>query len=134
MRLWIGVLLFCVIGHTEVAIAGDSFSSVSAGPSVKAWNYAGYTKDFVINDHCTLYVTGGLGTILFGGGAAWYGNGYDESGFVAALAAGILGYHGGLAYQWKTEEHSYLSLGVTYGMYFIQYEGFLPVLSYEYRF
>jgi len=87
----------------------------------------------MISDNMTFFLTGGLGTILGGAGIACYSN-RDGNGVAASATAGIAGAHVNLAYQFKLGQRGFLIAGGSYGVYFMQYDGFLPVLSYEYRF
>ena len=75
----------------------------------------------------------GLGTILVGGGAAYY-VARNGSGAAASISAGVLGANANLVYQLQIDPHDYLVLGASYGYYFIQYIGWAPVLAYERRF
>ncbi len=105
---------------------------VGAG-STKAWNYVGLTKEFMVSDNMTFFLAGGLGTILAGAGIACYSN-RDGNGVAASATAGIAGAHVNLAYQFKLGQQGFLAAGCSYGVFFMQYEGFVPILSYEYRF
>ena len=108
--------------------------SVNVGPNAKNWGFVGITKDFVIKDRLSFFVTGGFGTILVGGGAAYYVTSFHESSFVFSSTAGLIGYHADAAYQWKAGRRGFVTTGVSYGFYFLAYKGFAPVLSYEVRF
>jgi len=63
-----------------------------------------------------------------------YTQSFDESSFVISSTLGIVGADVNVCYQLKTWELGFITGGVSYGEYFMQYRGFLPVLSYEYRF
>ena len=109
--------------------------SVNFGPNAKNWGIAGVTKDFPkLKDHVSLFVTGGMTTTVVGGGAAYYVTSFHKSSFVFSSTIGIVGAHADAAYQWKIGRRGFLTTGVSYGAYFMQYEGVLPVLSYEIRF
>lgn len=108
--------------------------SVNFGPNAKNWGYVGVTKDFLVNERLSLFVTGGLGTFLAGGGVAFYTRSYHESSFVFSSTVGLVGADVNACYQLKAGEHGFVTAGVSYGDYFMQYRGFLPVVSYEIRF
>jgi hypothetical protein len=108
--------------------------SVNFGPNAKNWGYAGVTKDFLVNEHFSIFVTGGLGTFLAGSGVAYYTRSYHESSLVFSSTIGIVGADVNACYQLKAGDRGFLTAGVSYGEYFMQYRGFLPVLSYEMRF
>ncbi|HET9132061.1 MAG TPA: hypothetical protein VFO86_13990 [Terriglobia bacterium] len=109
--------------------------SANFGPNAKNYGFAAVTKDFPkLNDHVSLFATAGLTTTVLGGGAAYYVTSFHKSSFVFSSTIGIVGAHADAAYQWKVSKRGFLTTGVSYGAYFMQYEGFLPVLSYEIRF
>jgi hypothetical protein len=109
--------------------------SANFGPNAKNWGIAGVTKDFPkINDHVSLFVTGGMTTTVIGVGAAYYVTSLHKSSFVFSSTIGVVGAHADAAYQWKVSKRGFLTTGVSYGAYFMQYEGVLPVLAYEIRF
>ena len=131
-------LLLLVADTSVYASAGDVESpavwtaNVGAG-SLGAWNYIGVRRDVMRDEHVALYFTAGLGTILVGGGAAYY-SARNGSGMAASISAGVLGANANLVYQLQIDPHDYLVLGASYGYYFIQYIGWAPVLAYERRF
>src|SRR4051812_14902232 len=55
--------------------------SVNFGPNAKNFGIVGVTKDFLLNDHFSLFVTGGLTSPFIGGGAAYYVKSYHKSSF-----------------------------------------------------
>jgi len=130
----IALLLLLNAGTLRAQSRSDRTWSVNVGPNAKNWGYVGATKDFLVTDHLSLFVTGGLGTTLVGGGAAYYVTSFSRSGLVFSATAGITGAHADAAYQWKAGSRGFFTTGVSYGSYFLQYKGFLPVLSYEFRF
>lgn len=101
--------------------------------SPKAWNYAGITKEYLLDDHTTVFITGGLGTALIGTGIAYYGN-REGNGIAASAAIGIVDLQATLAYQIKLGAQDFISAGASYGMFFMQCYCWLPVLSYEHRY
>lgn len=137
MRFFL-LFMFCMacgnIAHAGDSDARDNVWSFNIGPNAKNWGYVGLTRDYPVNDNFSLFVTGGLGTILIGGGAAYYANAYYEDSLVLSATVGLLGAHADLAYQWKLRQKDFLTLGASYGVYFMQYQGFLAVASYEFRF
>lgn len=119
-------------GAVEAESRAEWTANIGAG-SLGAWNYVGVRRDVMLNEHVALYVTGGLGTILVGGGAAYY-SARNGSGAAASISAGVLGANANLVYQFQIDPNDYLVLGASYGYYFIQYIGWAPVLSFERRF
>lgn len=101
--------------------------------SPKAWNYVGITKEYLLDDHSAFFVTGGLGTALIGAGYIYYGN-REGNGIVASSAIGVVDLQATLAYQWKVGDQNFLAAGASYGAFFMQGTGWLPVLSYEHRY
>jgi hypothetical protein len=133
------VFLFVLLPAEQAAHAAESLGevrtwSVNLGPNAKNWGYAGVTKDFLVNEHLSLFVTGGLGTFIVGSGVAYYTQAYAESSFVFSGTVGIVGADVNACYQLKTSTLGFFTAGISYGEYFMQYRGFLPVLSYEMRF
>lgn len=108
--------------------------SVNFGPNAKNWGYVGVTRDFPLNEHFSLFATGGWGATFVGGGTAFYATSIYKSSLVVSGTAGIIGAHVDVAYQWKAGKRGFVTTGASYGHYFLQYNGFLPVLSYELRF
>ncbi len=101
--------------------------------SSKAWNFVGVSKDFWRTDHLSFYAAAGFGTILVGAGAAYYMQ-RTGNGVVLSATAGMAGMHASAVYQLRLGGGNYLVGGGSYGAYFLQYEGFLPVLAFERRF
>jgi hypothetical protein len=135
------VTLF-IIGTMLAVSSGNVFAqssmgtrSVNFGPNAKNWGVVGITKDFPkFDDHVSFFVTGGFTTTVVGGGVAYYVTSFHKSSFVFSSTIGIVGAHADAAYQWKVRKRGFLTTGVSYGAYFMQYEGVLPVVSYELRF
>ena len=135
--LFVTVLVIALLLHADGLFAESASGgtwSVNIGPNAKNWGYVGITKDFLINKHFTLFVTGGLGTTLIGGGGAYYVTSFQENSFIFSSTAGIVGAHADACYQWKVGKRGFITTGVSYGSFFLQYKGFLPVASYELRF
>lgn len=101
--------------------------------SPKAWNYAGITKEYLLDEHTTFFITGGLGTALIGAGIAYYGN-REGNGMVVTSAIGVVDLQATAAYQLKTGPQDFITLGGSYGVFFMQCQCWLPVLSYEHRY
>ena len=59
---------------------------------------------------------------------------FHENSFVFSANAGLIGEYANAAYQWKVGRRGFVTTGMSYGYYFLQYKGPLPVLSYELRF
>jgi len=114
--------------------ATDGTWSVNIGPNAKNWGYVAVTKDFLLNKHVSLFVTGGLGTTFIGGGGAFYTRSFHESSVVFSANAGVLAKYANVAYQQKLGRLGFVTGGVSYGYYFLQYKGALPLVSYEWRF
>ena len=139
------LILTLVMGFPATALAQEAAgrSSETAPPrtwavhlgagSAKAWNFMGVTKEFLLNEHTTLFLTAGFGTILVGGGAAYYTN-RSGSGLVASATAGLAGAHLNLGGQLKVSRRGFLTAGGSFGTYFLQYRGSLPFAAFEYRF
>jgi hypothetical protein len=108
--------------------------SVNFGPNAKNFGIVGVTKDFLINDHVSLFVTGGITSPFIGGGAAYYVTSYHKRSFVFSSTIGAVGAQANAAYQWKVGKRGFVTTGVSYGLYALEYEGFVPLLSYEIRF
>ena len=101
--------------------------------SPKAWNFAGITREYLLDDHTALFVTGGLGTALIGAGVIYYGN-REGHGIVVSSAIGIVDLQATLAYQINLGKQDFISAGGSYGAFFMQCNCWLPVLSYEHRY
>jgi hypothetical protein len=108
--------------------------SVNFGPNAKNFGIVGVTKDFLLNDHFSLFVTGGLTSPFIGGGAAYYVKSYHKSSFVFSSTIGAVGAQANAAYQWKAGKRGFVTTGVSYGLYALEYDGFVPLISYEIRF
>lgn len=101
--------------------------------SPKAWNYAGITKEYLLDDHTTFFITGGLGTALIGTGIAYYVN-REGNGIAVSTTIGIIDLQATLVYQIKLGAQDFIAAGGSYGMFFMQCYCWLPVLSYEHRY
>lgn len=135
MRYWLGCAVLCAgLAGNAAAEAETETWIVNAGPSPHACNpYGGITREYG-DGAVRTFVTGGLGSIFIGGGVAWYMN-TDRTGLTATAAGGLLGWQVALAGQIPLDDAKrwMLTGGVSYGLFFIQYQGFLPVLALEYR-
>jgi hypothetical protein len=101
--------------------------------SPRAWNYAGVTKEYLLDDHSAFFVTGGLGTALIGAGYVYYSN-REGNGIVVSSAVGIVDLQATLAYQWQVQRNDFIYAGGSYGMFFMQCYCWLPLLGYEHRY
>lgn len=109
------------------------YSAHGGAGGAKAWNFVGATAEFFPRgDNASLFVTGGLGTILVGVGGALYTN-RSGHGLFATATAGLAGAHVQGGAQLRLGSRVYAVGGVSYGAYFLQYVGFLPVVALEYR-
>src|ERR1051325_4902575 len=136
-RLSIAVLMIALMLSANglfAQSATDGTWSVNIGPNAKNWGFAGITKDFTVNHHFSLFVAAGLGTTLIGGGGAYYVTSLHENSFVFSANAGVVGTYANAAYQLKAGRRGFVTAGVSYGYYFLQYKGLLPLISYELRF
>jgi hypothetical protein len=103
--------------------------------AARLFRWIGITKDYLKkSDHVSFFVTGGFAQPVIGGGAAYYVTSFHKSSFVFSSTIGIAGAQANAAYQRKVGERGFVTAGVSYGAYFMQYVGALPVLSYERRF
>ena len=134
MTAAVAVMFLLSIAPDLSAQSDRPTSSVNFGPNAKNFGIVGVTKDFLMNDHFSLFVTGGLTSPFFGGGAAYYVTSYHKSSFVFSSVIGAVGAQANAAYQWKAGKRGFVTTGVSYGYYGLQYEGFVPLLSYEIRF
>lgn len=126
--------VFCNIGEQETKLEPYKKWSVNLGPGTQtAWNWAGISRNFFLNNNLAVFLTAGAGTIFVGGGVAWYHN-FVGSGPVVSGTIGIIGGHANVGYQIKYDKSTYFLMGAGYGSYFMQHNGFLPYASYEYRF
>lgn len=110
-------------------------TTIQAGAgSARGWNYASIALEMFPGDQDSLglFAVAGLGTIMVGGGVAWYGD-RDGTGPVASAVAGVAGAHVNGGWQIRLGELGFLAAGAGYGAYFLQHQGFLPYLSWEYR-
>lgn len=131
--LWLPMaLVLTVTAHADDASAPQWMGSIGAG-SLGAWNYVGARREVMLDEHFSWYLAGGLGTILFGGGAAYY-SARKGNGVAASLTAGIVGANANLVFQFRLDDKDYLVAGASYGLFFMQYQGFAPVLAFERRF
>jgi hypothetical protein len=112
----------------------------------KNYNLVQITKDFKISKNWAIFVAAGFGNV-FGVGITGQTN-YNDNGLIFGWSGGVdyEGYSYGsfsLAYQWRLGKSSnFLSLGITsaaYEYYDYYYgnttaTGFIPVISFDYRF
>ncbi|MFA6015523.1 MAG: hypothetical protein WC742_10700 [Gallionellaceae bacterium] len=134
LSIFLIVLCFPLILISRGALAEEGVWIINAGPSPHAYNpYGGITREYGQGSVRT-FLTGGLGTIFWGGGVAWYAN-TDRTGLTAAATLGLLGWHVAVAGQLPldAEKRWLLTAGYSYGVYMMQYQGGLPVLGLEYR-
>ena len=116
--------------------------SVGIGSSRNA-NVFGVTKDVFVGNNFSIYIIGGLGPEVLGGGIAYHRN-YNEKGIVLSVSVGsgiqdfaVIG-NTLMAYQWTMGQHGFLVTGAALAFDMFGYYGGevwpYPVLSYEYRF
>lgn len=131
--LWvlISVSLSTILWGKSPRNSGNYIVSAGFG-TAEAWNFVGLTREFG-QGQVRFFATGGLGTILIGGGVVFYSN-PGGSGFMGALTGGMVGYHANLTYQQRLGNMGVVSVGGSYGYYFMQYIGPMPVVAYSYRF
>ncbi len=111
----------------------EAWIAQAGAGSSRAWNFVGLSKDVWRTEHLSFYAAAGFGTILVGAGAAYYTK-RAGNGVVLSATAGAAGGHANATYQLRLGGGSYLIGGGSYGIYFLQYEGPLAVIAYEYRF
>ena len=114
--------------------------NVGLGSSRNA-NLIGITKDVIVGNNFSLYITGGLGGEILGIGIA-YQQHYNEKGFLLSVSVGPWDYspfefssHTLIAYQWTMGLQGFLVTGAA--LAFDNGSGEVlpyPVLSYEYRY
>lgn len=98
----------------------------------RAWNLAGMNVEyFPRSEHLALFATAGFGTILGGGGVIYYAD-RPGRGLFASATAGLAGAHIQGGAQLPLSSRVSATLGVSYGAYFLQYVGLLPILALEY--
>ena len=78
------------------------------------------------------FVTGGLGSFFVGGGLIYYTN-PDGTGLVLSAAAGAVGAQAAAGLDLRLSRRAGLVLGGSYGTYFLQYTGPLPIASLQVR-
>jgi hypothetical protein len=100
--------------------------------SLRAWNYAGISWDFLASRHASMFVTGGIGTIFAGGGFALFTN-RNGTGLNTAFTIGFLGGHINTGGQIKMGDYGFLTGGVGWGSYFTQHDGLMPFIGWEWR-
>lgn len=105
---------------------------VQAGAgSPHAWNLVGLTREFSAGP-LRPFVTLGFGSFLVGGGAAYYTN-PDGTGLVLSVAGGLVGAQATAALDLRLSSRLGLVLGGSYGSFFLQHEGLLPLASLQVR-
>lgn len=116
----------------NTAIASERRWVVHAGlGSPHAWNFLGATREF-LGGPLRLFATAGLGSFLVGGGAVYYTN-PGRTGLVLAAAGGLAGAHVAAVLDLRLTERAGIVVGGSYGNYFLQYEGPLPIASFQMR-
>lgn len=100
--------------------------------SPHAWNFVGLTREFSAG-HFRPFATAGFGSFLIGGGASYYTN-PGRNSFVLSAAGGLAGVHFAAALDLQLSPQAGLVLGGSYGNYFLQYTGPLPIASLQIRF
>lgn len=100
--------------------------------SPHAWNFIGGTREFS-GGPLRLFATAGFGSFLVGGGVAYYTN-PGSTGLILAAAVGLAGAHVAAVLDLKLTEKAGIVVGGSYGNYFLQYQGLLPIASFQMRF
>lgn len=105
---------------------------VQAGAgSPYAWNIVGLTRE-LSGGPLRPFVTIGFGSFLVGGGVTYYTN-PDRTGIVLSLAAGGVGAQAAAGLDLRLSQRARLVIGASYGSYFLQYTGPLPIASLHVR-
>lgn len=99
--------------------------------SPHAWNFVGATREFS-SGRVRLFATAGFGSFLVGGGVVCYTN-PGSTGFVLAGAGGLAGAHVAAALDLRLSDKAGIVLGGSYGSYFLQYQGPLPIAAFQLR-
>lgn len=127
----------CLAALDAAAQENDSTSSsprrwvVQAGAgSPHAWNFLSATREFS-GGPLRLFATAGYGSFLIGGGVVYYTN-PGGTGFVLSGAAGVAGFHAAAVFDLRLRKAS-IVVGGSYGNYFLQYQGPLPIASFQMR-
>ncbi len=114
--------------------------SINVGlASSRNCNLIGITKDVIVGRNISLYITGGLGAEVLGGGIA-YQRHYNEKGLVLSASFGLnildedFLANTLIAYQWQLGQRGFLVTGVAFVYSFNWAGNPYPVLSYEFRF
>ena len=136
-RTTLAVLLFCGLFSGKASSAQEHEAlvyTVQAGAGgLRAWNLAGMTVEyFPRTERLGIFAAAGFGTILGGGGVALYQK-RPGTGFFGSATLGLAGAHVQAGTQLPLSDRLSAVLGVSYGGYFLQYVGFLPVAGVEYR-
>jgi len=147
-----GVVALMLAGQEvpDLPVASNSAAESADDPRPRTWsinvglgtsrnaNLIGITKDVIVGRNFSLYITGGLGAEVLGGGIA-YQRHYNEKGLMLSTSIGQMA-HGELiantvvAYQWPLGRRGFLVTGAAF-IYSFDGAGIpYPVLSYEYRF
>jgi hypothetical protein len=111
----------------------DEQMSVIVGPSPWGWNLVGIKVDVMRKPDLTVFATGGLGTILLGGGAAWHPNGRNADGPILSAVIGLVGAHLGASYQWMLNPTDSIHFGLHVGRGWMFDEPLMPILAWERR-
>ena len=130
--LWLFTAVMGSVQAGEPPAIPQWTGNIGAG-SLGAWNYMGVRREVMLDEHLSWYLAGGLGTILVGGGVGYY-SARDGNGFAVSASAGVVGANANLVYQFRLDDRDFIVAGVSYGSFFMQYEGFAPVLAFERRF
>jgi hypothetical protein len=101
--------------------------------SPKVWNFAGVSKEYLLDEHTAFFITAGLGTALIGAGVVYYSH-REGNGLLVSSAIGLVDLQATIAYQLRIGPQDFLSIGAGYGAFFMQCTCWLPVLSYEHRY
>ena len=98
--------------------------TVQAGlGSTRAWNLVGVSVDLARFEHVSVYLSGGMGTILAGAGVAYFSN-RRGNGVVLSATAGLVGAHVNAGYQFNLGRGSFLVGGASLGYFFCSTRAF----------
>jgi hypothetical protein len=120
------------LGETSALPPERSWIVQAGAGSPHAWNFVGLTRELSAG-HFRPFATIGFGSFLVGGGATYYTN-PGGNGLVLAAVGGLAGAQISAALDLRFSPKAGLVLGVSYGSYFLQYTGPLPIASLQVRF
>ena len=130
--------LTCLAAPDAAAQENDSTNSsprlwvFQAGAGAPhAWNFLSATREFS-KGPLRPFATVGYGSFLIGGGIVYYTN-PGGTGLALSGAAGVVGFHAAAVFDVRLSEKASIVVGGSYGNYFLQYQGLLPIASFQMR-